>query len=238
VAKPDAPIRDRLQHRGGKAALELICEPLREGDGYRHGWIGFTGMGKTFASDIMIREPGALVLVHDDSKRLPQFPWLRYYPSVDAFKAAPPVETDQLSAVGFRGDVKAGVRCEVEDVAAYAMELSRDDYQVRVYVDELGRAIEGERSLRSPSMADGFEIGRQMGQCWIYSTLHPKRVPDSLWTLSSSIGFFRLERKVLNYMDRTLCLPDEMLDTIERLDRGEFVLNRPGHAWDRVIYRF
>lgn len=238
VAPPPPKARAGLPRRGGKAALELITGSLAEGDGYRHAWIGLTGVGKTFAAEKMLREPGRLVLVHDDSKRVPQFNWLRYYSSPDAFKAAPAVETDALSAVGFRGDVYAGERCEVEDVAAFGMELARGGNHITVYIDELSRAVEGERTLRSPSMLAGFEVGRQMAQSWVYSTLHPRRVPDTLWTLTSSVGFFRLEQKVLNYLDRVLCLDDEMLATIAKLERGDFVLHRPGLEWDRTIYRF
>lgn len=228
-----------LQRARGADAVAIIEAPLKVGDGYRHGWVGITGAGKTFATKRLLAAPGAICLIHDDSKALPEYEGATYFPSVAALLAAPLEQAQAIRWVGFRGDVFSGNACEVQDVAALAMQLGRRRAPCRVWIDELNRAVsEGGKEITAPALGEIMMAGRRMGVSCGWNTLMPQRVPMVVWTMSSSIGFFRCERKILNYLDRSLCLPDDMIQTIAELPVGDFVLYQPGVPWDRTVYRF
>jgi hypothetical protein len=179
-----------------------------------------------------------LALVHDDSKAQPEYA-IRYYGSRDEVLGAPAMEIENLTAVGFRGDVYKGQRCEVEEVAALTLELARARIPVRLVVDELNRAVtSGGKAIASPSLLEAMTAGRTMGLSVLWGTQIPQRVPAPAWDLSSSIGIFQLGEKAMRYLDESLLLDSEMLDVVPTLGVGEFVLHRPGEPWDRTVYRF
>ncbi len=224
----------------------MITWPLHRGDGYRHGWLGLTGMGKTWASWQLVTVPGQLVLLHDDSKAEREYPpggaggpSVPYYPSVAAALAVPLEQAQQQPIIGFRGDAYAGQVCEVEEVAALAMKLARARVPVRLVVDETDRAMSDAGSkLEAPSLREAFTVGRTMKLSVIWSTQTPQRAPEVARNQSSTIGIFRLEAPALNYLNERMCFNPQMLELVPDLQEGEFVLHRSGHPWDRTVYKF
>lgn len=239
VEAPRASARPGVLRRPGTQALALICAPSRKGDGWRHGWLGDTGTGKTWASRKLVELGGQLVLVHDDSKAAPEYPQIRYERTPAELLARPAEETQDLSAVAFRGDPYAGIVCEVDEVAGLALQFARARIPTRLCIDELERAVtDGGQKLTSANLRACFVQGRSMGLSVNWCTQTPQRVPIEVATQSSSIGIFRLGPRALNYLDERLYFDADMLAVVPNLQVGDFVLHRPGFPWDRTVYRF
>jgi hypothetical protein len=237
VEASSALARAGIRRRPGGAALATITQSLRCGDGWRAGFIGDTGTGKTHALKEFASCPGQITLIHDDSKARPEYP-CRYWASVSEMLATPEHEIRETTVLGFRGDAYRGVTCEVDDVAAVSLRFARARFPTRLIVDELDRAVStaGLR-LESESLRSCFTVGRTMGLSVGWATQTPQRVPTEVWN-QSSIVIFHVGAKSLRYLDERLLLDDEMLEQVPQLQRGEFVMHRPGHPWDRTIYRF
>lgn len=228
-----------LRRRDGAAALALITEPLRRGDGWRHLWLGDTGTGKTVAMRALVDHPGQLVLIHDDSKARPEYPHVRYFHTPAELLAAPADEVAELGAAAFRGDPYSGVVCEVEDVAALALQAARARMPCRLVVDEWERAMsDGGRKMEAPSLRTCLTTGRSMALSVAGGAQIPQRVGDVVINSASSCGLFRLGPGGLNYLDERLYFDRRMLDVVVNLQVGDFVLHRPGFPWDGCVYRF
>ena len=224
----------------GDEALASIFAPLPEG--WRHGWIGDSGTGKSFANKATIKaaiDRGLLCVAHDDTSPFPQVEGaIRETP--DHLARQPLTEDeDSTGAVVFRGNVYRAVTVEVEDVAALAMGLGRRDLRVLLVVDELDRACTpGGQQLAAPSLRVALTQGRKLGLCVSWTTQSPQRAPKEVLDQATSIGIFRLGPRALNYVDERLYFDDDMLAVVPHLQNGEFVLFVAGRPWDRKIYRF
>lgn len=183
--------------------------------------------------------PGQLVLVHD-VKAQPEYPNVCAFRNVAELEQLPPEELATLSAACFRGDPFAGLICDPEEVAALALRLARLRLPVRLVVDETdnGAVTPGGRQLASESLRLCCTQGRAMGLSLCWSTQSPVRAPTELLDQSSAIKFYRLEHRSLVYLDERLRFSADMLEVIERLDVGDFVLHRQGFSWDHTVYRF
>lgn len=240
VARTPEGASNRLRVGSAREALALITAPLASGDGWRHLWLGDTGMGK---SQSMMRQliavPGQLVLVHDVKSARPEFPELRYFRNPAEMLATPIDQVQSLSAAAFRGDPYAGIVCTAEEVADVALRCARRRIPVRLVFDELGKAVsDSGRSLESPSLLTGFCEGRAMGLSIAVGIQNPQRIPGIVIDQLSSVGILRCGPRALNYLDERLLFDREMLDAVAGLQLFECVLHRPGFPWDRTIYRF
>jgi hypothetical protein len=187
---------------------------------------------------VLTAVPGHLVLVHDDSKKQTEYP-VHYVSCVDEAKALPLEQAQTMGAIGFHGDVYRGLTCEVEEVAAFALELARAGIPVKLVISEISRAMsDAGKALESPSLKFALTQGRTMGLCVDWSAQTPQEVPFVAYTQSSSVALLQLEAAATNYLDSVHRWDREMLAVVEQLERGEFVLRRPATPWDRTIYRF
>jgi hypothetical protein len=239
MASSHANAGPRLQRRSGQAAIALITEPMRRGDGYRHLNLGDTGTGKTWAMRELVRVPGQLVLIHDDSKAEPEYPDdARYFKTTLELEQLPADQAD-FAAAAFRGDPYAGITCEVENVAELAVMCARARVPTRLVIDEWERAMsDGGRKLEAPSLRTALTTGRAMGLCVVGGTQTPQRLGDVVINSASSVSLFRLGPSGVNYLDERLYFDRQMLELVPRLQVGDFVIHRPGHPWDRCVYRF
>lgn len=212
---------------------------MRRGDGWRHLNLGDTGTGKTWAMRELVRLPGAFVFIHDDSKAEPEYPDdARYFRTVAELEHLPAEEAD-FSAAALRGDPFAGVTVEVEEVADLAVRCARARIPTRLVVDEWERAMsDGGRKLEAPSLRTALTTGRAMGLCVAGGTQTPQRLGDVVINSASSVSLFRLGPSGVNYLDERLYFDRSMLELVPRLQVGDFVIHRPGHPWDRCVYRF
>ena len=212
---------------------------MKKGDGWRHIWLGDTGTGKTWAQRRLVDHPGQFVLIHDDSKAQPEYPDVRYFRSPAEIYDVPPDEAATLTAVAFRGDPYAAIVCEVDEVAGAALAFARSKFKVRLVVDEWERAMsDGGRVLEAPNLRTCLTTGRAMGLSVAGGAQTPQRVGDVVINSASSVGLFRLGPRAVAYLDDRLKFDPEMLEVVPTLAVGDFVIHRPGHPWDRVVYRF
>jgi hypothetical protein len=211
-------------------AAAIICASAARGEGYRHGFIGNTGSGKTTAMKALLgSSSAAFTLIHDDAKRDAQ-----YAGSVcDSFAAAP----EDATTVIFRGDPFRGTVVEVEDVAALAVYLARARIPIRLVVDELDRACSiGAKTLSAASLRIALTQGRALGLSVLWSTQTPQRAPIEVIDQSSTIGICQLGPRALNYLDERLCFDADLLAIVPQLQTFEFVLYEQGRPWNRTIY--
>lgn len=244
MARPDPPPVRGLARASGAAAVRIIVEPYtREREGWRHLFLGDSGQGKSYANRALLRaaahELGAVVVAHDDSKREPQYEGaLRAHP--DDLDSRPITEEEETSgAIIFRGDPYAGRVVEVEDVATLALKLARAGVPTVLAVDELDRAVTpGGQQLVALSLRTALTQGRALGLSVASTTQNPARAPKEVVDQATTVGLFRLGPRAISYLDDRLYFDSELLEVIETLERGDFVLHRPGYQWDRTLYRF
>lgn len=180
-----------------------------------------------------------VVLIHDTKGADPEYPQARQLRNLDALFELSSEQLTETSAVAFRGDAFAGVDVDVNELAGFALNMARARIPVRLVVDELDAACTpGGRELAAPSLRLALTQGRKIGLQVLASTQTPQRCPKEVIDQSSSVGLFRLGPRALRYLDDVLLFDGDMLEIVPRLERGDFVLHRPGHAWDRTVYRF
>jgi hypothetical protein len=229
----------RVSRRGGREALALIFEPLRERNGWRHLWLGNTGRGKTWASRRLIEVPGQLTLIHDDSKAYVEFEGVQYFESADHLLVQPYDQVKHFTVVGFRGDDRRGVVCEVEEVCALSTRWARIGAPIRVHIDEVSRAMSDTgKKLLAPSLRYGCTRGRTMGQSFSACAQEVKFAPVVMLSQASSVAMFQLETHDTNYLLERHNWDPRMLELVARLDVGDFVIRRPAIPWDGCVYRF
>jgi hypothetical protein len=212
--------------------IALVTESEKRGEGFRHGWIGNTGSGKTTAlREFLKRTSDRLVLVHDDTKLDAQYPGS----IVRRFEDAP----DEATEIVFRGDVFTGAVVDPEYVAEIAIAIARHTRQpLRVVIDELDRACTpGGKELNSPSTRVILTQGRALGVSFLWSTQTPQRMPREVIDQSSTIAIMQLGPRALNYLDERLCFDTELLRVVPDLPVGDFVIYEQGKRWNGVVYK-
>lgn len=215
----------------------MITEPARKGDGWRHLWLGDTGMGKTWAMRELVSQPGALVFIHDDKSSVPEYPdHAKYFRHPEELRYLSAEQWQQMSAAAFRGDVLAGNLCEVDDVALAALTCARKQVPAVLVVDEWRRVPTGKGE--APNVEACILTGRAMGLSVAAGAQIPQNVGGVIINSVSSVGVFRTGPAGLNYLHERLYFDRAMLEVVPDLAEGDFVLHRPGHPWDRTVYRF
>lgn len=200
-------------------------------------WLGDTGNGKTWAMRQLVAVPGALVFIHDDKSSVPEYPdHARYFGHPAELEQLAAAEQAQLSAAAFRGNVLAGDICEVDEVAAAALRCARQQVPAVLVIDEWNRVPTGKGD--APNVSACLLTGRAMGLSVAVGAQIPQTMTSELINSASSVGIFRLGPRGVNYLSDRLFFDDELLEVVPNLAVGDFVLYRPGHPWDRTVYRF
>jgi hypothetical protein len=213
-------------------AIALITAPQARNEGYRHGWIGNTGTGKTTAVSTFLRATAHhFTLIHDDAKLDAQYEGSK----VERFEDAP----EDATAITMRGDPFKGSVVEVETVAALALQIARGArLPVRLVVDELDRACTpGGKELESTSLRTAFTTGRALNVSILWLTQTPQRAPIAVIDQSSTIALCQLGPRALNYLDDRLCFDPELLQVVPDLPVGAFVIYEAGRPWNRTVYQ-
>jgi hypothetical protein len=237
VAAPEAGSVARLRRGDGQAAIALITEPWQRGDGWRHLWLGDTGNGKTFAMRELVALSGHLVFIHDDKSSTPEYPdHAAYFRHPSELPLLSAEQHAKLSAAAFRGDVHAGVICEADHVALAALECARKRVPATLVIDEWRRVPSGKGE--APNVDACVVTGRAMCLSVMAGAQIPQAVGGMMINSASSVGLFRLGPAGLNYLDERLYFDGDMLAVVPTLAVGDFVIHRPGHPWDRTVYRF
>src|SRR2546423_537981 len=223
-------------------ALALIFAPTKGGDGFRHGALGAPGYGKTYHVRQVIaaaleRDVVDLVLSHDVKYRQAEFEGIEL---THVGAAADPAQLELRRHLVYRGDVRADVVCEAEDVALAGKKIAQgSEIRVLLNIGELDDCLtEGGRGWRAPTVQWFSSKGRALGACLLWTTQQPKRSPDEIFDQSTTLAFFHHEERSANYLSNTLLLDEDLVRTLPQLAIGEFVLKVPAREWNRKVYRF
>jgi hypothetical protein len=211
-------------------AAELIAGAVSPGEGFRHGWIGNTGTGKTTCIRRFLERRGPLQLIHDDTKLKPQYAGA----VVADFQQAP----DDADAVLFRGDPFKGTTVDPDYVCNLALQIARATRQpVQVVIDELDRACSpGGKELASERLREILTQGRALAVSVVWSTQTPQRAPREVIDQSSTIALCQLGPRALLYLDERLMFDRALLDVVPGLEVGQFAIYQQGRPWNGTIY--
>lgn len=225
--------------------LTKILGPLERGEGIRHGWLGDSGSGKTWANKWLVAEAVRrrlvdVVLVIDDKGPEQQYAGCARV-HVEHLRAQPPAEGERDEVIVFRGiAARTGEACEPDDVAAMAFELSLMEGEPKplVSIDELRRAVSpAGREWRAKEVPRLFTEGRGVGVSITWTTQSPQRIPVEAFDQSETVGLFRCGPRAINYLVRAEVITPQLAELVAGLQNGEFILVEASGAWDGYVYR-
>lgn len=233
-------------------ALAEIIASARRGDGWRHGWLGDSGMGKTRANvelvEYALKTGGAhLVLTLDDKSN-------HYAQYEGTFRIDPnhlrgnhPANGERQNHIVFRG-VAISRRfdrgCSAEDVGLLAQEIAGTSRGlILVNIDELADATNGgqawKREEGESRIAQIFRKGRGVGISITWTTQVPQSIPREAFALSDTIGIFRLSGREIEYLLSKRVITPQLAAVIPHLQVGQWVLyNKNRGDWDGRVYQF
>jgi hypothetical protein len=243
AGREEAPDVLRAEKGTRDEALSLIFAPTERREGFRHGALGAPGYGKTYHMREVVRvalDRGLvdLVLTHDTKGREAEFHGTQLRTVDDAATAE---ELDRTRHAVFRGDPRAAIACDPQTVGDLALKLARSESPQRVLtnINELDTCLtDGGRGWNAPAIREIITQGRALELSQTWTTQQPQRVPNEPLDQSTTIAFFHLDRRAVNYLGNTLLLDEEMVALLPTLERGDFVLWVPGSDWNRKVYRF
>jgi hypothetical protein len=238
-ALEEKPSVVRAQKGPSVEALALIFAPLKKGDGFRHGAIGAPGYGKTYGlrkvlAAALEHDQVDIVLSHDIKGAEDEFP------DAHQCKTLAEASGDHNPHQAFRGDPYNDQVVDVEEVALLGKRLlQKERLRVVLNVGELRDALtEGGRGWKSPTTLWFSAQARALKGCLTWTVQQPKRAPDEIFDQSTTIAFHHLDKRSANYLGGTLLLDQDLVDILDKLDTGEFVLWQQGIDWNRRVYRF
>ena len=225
--------------------LRTILEPLTRGEGFRHGWLGDSRMGKTYANRWLLEEgiDARLidqVLILDDKGPEPQYPGLQRA-NVAHLRRELPTEEQDSRIIVLRGHtMRTGEVCPPDDPARAAFELALlpGSPRVAVSIDELRRAVSpAGREWRSTDVPRLFSEGGGLGVSVTWTTQSPQRIPLEAFDQTETFGIFRCGRRAVNYLADQDMVEPEVLAILPGLQRGEWVFVETGAPWDGRVYK-
>ena len=231
-ASPASRIRGVRARAPAEEAWTKIGAPLREREGIRVGALGITRIGKTTGIRHMLAFLQArwdLILIDDWKYREPQYEGERI-DNADAIFETPPEKFPATLIVRGRD------RRPLEETAAAAMKLGREDIRTALVVDELSRATtDGGREWIAPSVRQVLLEGGGQGVSLIWTTQLPQRAPGAAFD-QSTLVLFNPGKKALGYLIDQRVVENDQVDVLPKLQRGEFVISQADADWDGVVY--
>jgi hypothetical protein len=237
---------------GPLSALEEITAPALRGDGWRHGWLGDSGMGKTNANKWLIlyaleKNRANLCLSLDDkSNHYAQYKGA-YRANPAHLRRLPPNAGESQNHIVFRGVALTRSfddGCSAEEVARCAQEMAQvSPGLVLINIDELADATNGGQAWKREDgtesrIAQIFRKGRGLGLSITWTTQVPQSLPREAFALSDTIGIFRLSGREVEYLLSKRAITQNLASTIPNLKVGDFVLyNKAVGEWDGHIFR-
>ena len=235
-----------------RGVLPKITKSIERGDGWRHGWLGLPGRGKSHAAIATVNwlletNVADCVLVLDDKGRHPQYDGT-FRLNVAQLRVHPPEHDENPGIIVFRGigaRVPASptelVGCTAEEIAAYAWELSLNPTEpvVVVVIDELLRAVKpGSFHWQGEALRRSFADGRGVGLSVMWTTQLLSRCPTEVTDLTETIGIFQLAGRSLDYAAERLKMPAHLLAVVEGLPHGHFIIWDLEVGWDGHVWKF
>jgi len=228
-------VRGHLQP--ASSAWKKITAALRSGQGFRVGFLGVSGSGKTTSAVDLLRfleaeRLASVVIVHDVKLPRPQFEG-RIEHEADAVIARPPEEYPATIVLRRKGIDHVP---SVERAARVTLHASYSGVPTVLVLDELSHATTAQgKEFTAPSVERIISEGRGIGASIVWLVQLPQRVPTSAYD-QSWIVLHRSGRKVLRYLVDAKILDNAAADTVARLPVGQFVLATAEEDFDGQIY--
>lgn len=236
--------------------LNHICGSLlrQPPEGFRHLWLGDTGMGKTEANRILLtavrkRRVVDMTITVDEKTA-----WSSQYEgcgggqvhriSPQHLRSNPPQQGEDASHVIFRGvamtrKLDGSLKTLPFDAAVMASELVfQAQCSVLLNIDELADATNGFQAWEGDEIAALYRKGRGMGISIVATTQLPQMLPREAFGLSDTIGVFRMSGREADYLRQKNVIDASQVAEIQSLQVGEFRLYRKSHPLDPNIYKF
>jgi hypothetical protein len=241
---PPAPPRGRTKTAAADAILPRLFEPMISGlGGFRVGWIGNTGVGKSFAAAWFIEQArrgrfADVTLVVDDKDRSTAYAGAMRVNPAD-LRSRPPAEGEDPGAVVYRGVIlDPGRPVDVDEVCRQAWELAGmpGGPKVLVAISELRRAVSpAGREWRAPAVARTITEGRGPRISVSWETQSPQRIPVEAYD-NSFLCMFKTGRKGRAYLERSDQVGRDALEAVRQLEQRQFIVIDDAGDWDGVIY--
>lgn len=260
VTEPSAKSSHRTVDPISAGVNEMITGALKKREGFRHLWLGDSGMGKTIANKSLIEWLQKLKRINmflsvDDKNRWEAQYEGTYRINPEHLKSKPPgriwkdgklVKEDPNNIV-FRGisysDPDTGKapfeNVDINAVAEMAWDLVRlQPITVLVNLDELADATNGYQAWAKQNMPQTYRKGRAVGISIVATTQLPQLLPREAFGLSDTIGIFRMSSREAEYLKKFNVIGAEDVDAIANLKVGEFRLFRKSFPFDPNVYRY
>lgn len=222
-------------------------EPLRKREGFRHLWLGDSGMGKTTANVILLnhirrQRLANLIVTVDDKAR-----WVQQYKGLTRIaphhlRSEPPKAGEDAGHIVFRGIAYAGRRQDIIDHTAVSDMcwdlVAQSPCSVVLNIDELADATNGHQTWDGESLAQIYRKGRGAGLSVVASTQLPQLLPREAFALPETVCVFRLSGREAKYLYDYRVIAKSDIPVIEGLKVGEFRFFRKSQPADANIYRF
>jgi hypothetical protein len=233
--------------------FKRIAGALDKGEGFRHLWLGDSGMGKTTANRMLLKYIGKRVLltltIDDKSIHRPEYDHAAYRANPQDLRERPLTRSEEkLRHISFRGicyskeALQRMVKVKPNDVAIMAWDLVRmadKPIMVAINLDELGKAqIPNSQNWDGAELPLAYREGRAVGISMIASTQTPQILNRESFALSDTMGVFRMTSREGNYLVQQRVLTKEMVPIVERLEVGQWLLIQKSVPWDSTIYKF
>jgi hypothetical protein len=236
----------------GEEAVRELLAPLDWGEAPQIGILGDTGWGKTtlmvaLVGEYLRRSPG-WALVIDDKELSARYAGQERRDLEDLRDH--PIDPNGPRVIVFRGDPRAGVDADPEQVAELAWKRSARGRASLIVHDELlaGRDyLVKSRQWRTGIVyvPKSFTKGRQVGVGDLWGAQSPSEVPIDPFEQSNGIACGKLDGLGLAKLKERNYLRGDVEQVIPRLHgmevapalRGDFVVLRRGQPWNRKVYK-
>jgi hypothetical protein len=236
-----------MANRNAQHVLGQITEPLKKKEGFRHLWLGDSGMGKTYANRILLayikkHKLADLIFTTDEKNK-----WEQQYagtPRINPnhLRNNPPSGKEDKTHVVFRGVAATGDTANAIDygnLAEMGWEISRyKPCSIVFNIDELSDATNGFQHFESDSVASLYRKGRSVSISIIAGTQMPQELPRAVFALSDTIVVFRMSGREVAYLVKYHIAVEEDIEIIQNLKVGEFRFFRKSFPRDTNVYKF
>jgi hypothetical protein len=233
-------------------AFAIILDPLRRKEGFRHGWLGDSRTGKTYANallvDAALRVGISIAIIIDDKLPVPQYAGSQRANVRELWDCPVSKGTDHYGSpdisnrIVLRGAaLRTGQRVDTDQVAALLLDNwarlpSRP--MVLASIDELRRAVSpGGMAWRGKDLPRLFTEGGGLGVSVSYTTQTPQRIPTEAIDQTETFGLFRMTGRGARYITDMMLLNDEIADLLPTLQVRQWILVSKGEPWNGKIYQ-